>query len=270
MKDVEEEHVMTRFLLGTTEEHERELIRERLAADPSYFERMAALDDALILQALRHELSPETQELFDKAYLTSPARRARVEQAKTLLDVARDWQVAAPVEQVTSTAVTAPSRRLSRITGALKPHLSYAAGVLLVIGFAMGYLTLSVTGNGVPTRETMFATTLTAVGEKAPGAASGLDLLRIPAETTRIVTSFAVGVVATSDFVAELESPEGNPVSQPSILLIEPEASTGSSRLTVSFAPPQDGDYVLQLRRGAGGPSVAAQAFRITRWKLPN
>ena len=90
MEDANDDRAMTDFLLGRVEGETREQILDQLGTDEAYFERMAALEDDLILRWHRGELSPEERALFAQVY-AAPARRARVDAALALLRSAAEW-----------------------------------------------------------------------------------------------------------------------------------------------------------------------------------
>jgi hypothetical protein len=140
MHDLVDEHVMTSFLLGTLEADDKERIADRLAHDIGYFEAMEALDDDLILRWHRGDLSGEQQQLFKHAYLSAPARRARVDESRALLDAAQAWN-ARPRASLWTRIVAwlvAPSRA---------PRFAFvAAGALLAAAISLsGYVARSTT-----------------------------------------------------------------------------------------------------------------------------
>lgn len=262
MDEAGEGHVMTRFLLGALGAAERERVLDRLAAEPQYFEEMAATEDDLILKYHHHQLAADDRALFDEAYLRSPARRARVDEMAALIEAAR----AAGAVDPWSRLLGLGSRALGWFLAPFEVLRVAVAAMLVAVLWLAGYAGRTPSRRGGPVQPITFATTLTAVGEKGLGAAQGMDRVRIPAGTVEIRLSFEIESPNSGEqFVAELDALDDGAVAQRTPPLIEP--SPAGATVTVTIAAPPDGDYVLRLRRVAGGPAeiVARHAFRLTR-----
>jgi anti-sigma factor RsiW len=79
------EKLMIRYLLGDVPEDEQIRIEERFFTDDEYFEQLLALEDDLIDDYVNGELTDREREQFEEYFLASPARRQRVEFAKTFM-----------------------------------------------------------------------------------------------------------------------------------------------------------------------------------------
>lgn len=79
-----EERDRVRLLLGELEEAERALLEQNLLASEEEFERMESSEEDLIDDYLAGALPAEDRERFEKAYLSSPERRERIEFARAL------------------------------------------------------------------------------------------------------------------------------------------------------------------------------------------
>jgi hypothetical protein len=118
---------LTEYLLGRLSEDERSLIEERFLADPGVHDQLRAVERDLIDRYVRGEL-PDP-EVFEANYLSSPARRARVEFARSLMESPNR-----------SPAVTFPSAPRSaaadsRFSRGLSPAWRMAAaGAIVVAG----------------------------------------------------------------------------------------------------------------------------------------
>ena len=269
MDEIAEEHVMTRFLLGALDVAGRERMLDRLAAEPSYFEEMAATEDDLILRYHHRQLSAEDRALFAAAYLHSPARRARVAEALALIEATKAWKAGGAVSPW-SKFVERLRRALDWFVAPFQVPRFALAGLLVAAVLLAGYAGRALQRDPRTVRLVTFATTLTAVGDKGPGTALGMDRLRVPPGTVEIQPSFEIESPRRGEqFAAELEALDGGTVAQPSPPLIEPSAA--GATVTVTVAVPPDGDYVLRLRRVAGGSPeiVAAHAFRLRRAEPP-
>jgi hypothetical protein len=80
----EEEKLMVRYLLGEATDEERTYVERRFLADHDYFERILALEEALVDQYATGGLAPSEQELFDKTSVSE--RRENVESTKELIE----------------------------------------------------------------------------------------------------------------------------------------------------------------------------------------
>src|SRR5215469_3187232 len=79
------DELLTRYLLGAAKASESEQLDELSIVDNELAWRLDALEQDLVDAFVRNELFGETLERFEKHYLSSPARREKVEIARTLL-----------------------------------------------------------------------------------------------------------------------------------------------------------------------------------------
>jgi anti-sigma-K factor RskA len=75
---------LTRYLLGTLPEEEREHLDELSIVDDDVALRLRVTEDELIDAYVRGELNGSTLERFEAEYLSTPERRSRVQFAQTL------------------------------------------------------------------------------------------------------------------------------------------------------------------------------------------
>lgn len=80
----DEKRVLIRYLLGELSEKDRNRTEEQFFADGHCFEELIAAEQGLIDRYLRGELCEAERESFERRYLDSPARRARVDFARAL------------------------------------------------------------------------------------------------------------------------------------------------------------------------------------------
>ena len=113
MQDLDDDRVMTTFLLGALGAGDIDRIADRLVGDAPYFEAMAALEDDLILRWTRGDLPAEQVQRFVRAYLHRPARRARVDASRILIEAVRTWIARLPDSSKTRPAAwrAAPPHR---------------------------------------------------------------------------------------------------------------------------------------------------------------
>lgn len=257
MPDANEERVMTDYLLGGLDAATRDQILERLGADPAYYERMAALDDDLILRWHRGGLTAEQRASFAVSYAT-PARRSRVDDALTLL---RAMEASREVPR-SSPGFLSRLRAWTLASGPL-PRYAFAASVVLVAGL---FLWDRNRGTLSPEASTLSAT-LGAQGERGAPSAS-FDRLEVLSTHTRVeLTVKGLTVPNGAALSAELQARDGGarlPVTRPVMT-----RSDGATDATVTVDAPLlvPGDYVLTLRV-AGSPdgvTVATQSFRVAR-----
>lgn len=79
------EERMTRYLLGRLSETERAQVEQEFFADNEYFERLLAVEDALIDRYLLGELSSADREAAEELLLSSPRQWQEVELAQDLM-----------------------------------------------------------------------------------------------------------------------------------------------------------------------------------------
>ena len=265
MNATDEERVMTRFLLGSLDDAQRERVLDRLTKESAYFEQMAATEDDLILRSLHDQLSAGDQELFAKAYLSSPARRARVEETRALLDAAKAWKER-KAEHLWI--------RILQWLQAPIPIPAFAFGALIVATLsAGGYAARNAmrqpgTGELQPSRSAqpaVLSVELTVESARRE-AAPTMDLVMVPPDKDTLQLWFQLASTASGgQFEAELEAVDSRKVDQlsPPLMVRSPAGATA----IVTIAAPLDGDYVIRVRRASGGSGdvVATHAFRVKR-----
>jgi hypothetical protein len=256
--NLDDERVMTSFLLRSLDEATRERVLDRLENDGTYFEAMAALEDDLILRWHHGLLPPADRGLFAKAYADS-ARRARVDETLALVAAARARQASSGVADTTGAAGAPPA-----VTGkGIFQRWNVAAAAVAVL--AIGLSSLVYVTNRRSTPATPFRVTLSAVGQKSEGN-RGYDLVTIPPGTTDVVLAIRSTAPPEGDLSAELQAREGGAAPRRYRPVVERTATGDTVTVSVSSADLADGDYVLTITADAN-PSepVATQAFRVTR-----
>jgi hypothetical protein len=76
---------IVRYLLGDLPEHEQMRLEDQYLADAEFFDRFLIIEDQLIDDYLRNQLTNRVREQFENHFLRSPRRRERVEFARALL-----------------------------------------------------------------------------------------------------------------------------------------------------------------------------------------
>jgi hypothetical protein len=117
MKDLEEQNIIRRHLLGGLGEEERERFEEQVLADPEYKERVSMEEDELIEDFVAGEMSDDERERFVKHFLSTPHQLQRLELAK-----AAHAYFAGPSAPATSPAVKEPARASKRARGPAAPR----------------------------------------------------------------------------------------------------------------------------------------------------
>jgi len=290
--DQKDDGLMADFLLRRLIPVENERVADRLADEPEFFEAMAAFEDDLIQRWHRRQLSPDDRARFAEVYLTVPARRARVESSRQLLEAADAWKAKLPTAHgAAATAESVYTRAQSHKEGRLWdgvtrwlatpwviPRLTGVAAFasLAVAVFVGGYVVRDAPprpGRDQPGQQTAgrrftMGFTLTAVGEKGAGATQTMDRIAIPADADDIRLTFDVpGAVVGEPYEAQIEALDGAPVAQPGAPRIEQGPTAAVATLMMPAAAWPNGDYVLRLHRRVGGNAevIATRAFRITR-----
>jgi hypothetical protein len=73
-----------RYLLGRMPDEESRVLEQKLLQDREAFDEVMAAEDDLIDEYLEGGLSPDERRYFERAYLSAPDRRARVDFARAL------------------------------------------------------------------------------------------------------------------------------------------------------------------------------------------
>lgn len=277
MTDINDDGVMTRFLLDDLPPAERQAVEERLAADPVYFEALAGLEDDLILRWHRGELSDGEQRLFTQSYFSSPSRQARVASARELIEDAERWKAAAAADSSVWNRLWRwlwTPRYVPRFAGASAVALLVVAVSVPLFMTSEATRRLQLSGQEdselrrqvETTRRLAVAFTLAPVGER--GTREGLNLVLIPRDADEVWLQFEVtDLRATSGLDAMIEPLAGAIVAPARPVRVARTSTSAQVALTVATNELPDGDYVLRLRRATtgGGPVIiASRAFRVT------
>jgi hypothetical protein len=136
--DLNNEELIVRYLLGELPEEQQIAIEDRAFADSEYLAAVTAIENDLIDEYVRHELSGNDRLRFEERFLASAERRKRVAFAKALSEV--HSEVAVPVKNVVSPATSWSWRdSFYAFLNGLNPAARFAvvaAMILLVVGAA--------------------------------------------------------------------------------------------------------------------------------------
>jgi hypothetical protein len=137
--DLNNEKLIARYLLGDLPEEQQVAIEDRAFADKDYLALVTAVENDLIDEYVRQELSPTERQQFERQFLASAERRKRVEFAKVLARV--------PERTVVSeTAKWSWRDSLYALISGLNPaaKIAFAAVMLLLIVGGAWLLTATV------------------------------------------------------------------------------------------------------------------------------
>lgn len=91
--DLNNENLIARYLLGELSEEQQIAIEDRAFADKNYLASITAVENDLIDEYARNELSGAERQRFEKQFLASADRRKRVEFARALAGVMEEEAV---------------------------------------------------------------------------------------------------------------------------------------------------------------------------------
>ena len=277
MNQVEDEQVLTRFLLGDVEPADRQAAEDRLAEDPVFFEALCALEDEMILKWHRGELADGDWRLFAQSYMTSPARQARVAGVRELIDVAEQWKHEGELQP----SLWGMPRWLTVPWHVPRFALAAAGAVVIAVVPTLLYQTrdtmrrlqeaereiTSLREQGGP-QHLAVVFTLNPVTVRGQDT-DALNVVRIPRDAAEVRLQFEMADPGTpAGFDAILEPLERRLATTPRPARLERTATGMLVTLTLSAADLPDGDYVLRLRRLTAGDSsdiVATRTLRVTR-----
>jgi hypothetical protein len=138
MMSVDNEKLISQYLLGELPEEQQVEIEDRAFSDKEYLANITAVENDLIDEYVRGELSAADQQRFESRFLASAERRKRVEFAKALRTVVSEST--GSEKKVVQTAKTWTWREsLYAFINGLNPaaRLAFvAAAILLVAGAA--------------------------------------------------------------------------------------------------------------------------------------
>ena len=80
----ESDDQIIRYLLHEMNEEELSMMEQRIEDETEFFDLIAAIEDELIMQYVRGDMKGGLRPRFEKVYLATPDRRARIESAREL------------------------------------------------------------------------------------------------------------------------------------------------------------------------------------------
>lgn len=232
------------YLLGSLPEDELERFEEECFAQEDWPDELAQVEEDLVDDYLRDELTAEQRRLFRQNYLTTDARRERVALAAALLRHV-DEEQAAPV----TTRAQAPDKPAeagwwNSFWGG-RPW-AMAAAALAVVVVVAGVWWLARSG---PAPSPFVALTLNVSrGDRSVGAEEGSVKLPRGTRELRLTLKLPEGSAQAAGYRAELLSEGGEP---------KPSEVTGQNAQTVSVSIPaarlSGGSYAVRLYSAAPG-----------------
>ena len=135
--DLNNEKLISRYLLGELSEEQQVEIEDRAFADKEYLASITAVENDLIDEYVRHELSEADRRKFESRFLASAERRKRVEFAKALSRV--------PIAEKTVVHQWSWREPLYAFLSALNPAARFAFAAAMLILLAGGAWLLTTT-----------------------------------------------------------------------------------------------------------------------------
>jgi len=131
---VDNEKLISRYLLGELPDEQQVEIEDRAFSDQEYLASITAVENDLIDEYVRGELSADARQRFESRFLASAERRKRVEFAKALRTVVSESPA---VKKVVQPATTWRESLYAFLNG-LNPaaRLAFVAAALLVVAVA--------------------------------------------------------------------------------------------------------------------------------------
>ncbi len=146
--------LMKRYLLGTASPEERTALENEYLSDADAFEELTAAENDLIDSYTRGKLSELDKQEFEKRYLTSPKRQARVDFSLAL------GEVSSQPHQTTSIGKPSFSQELLAFFQLRSPIFQWGFAAVCAVALVATILSLRVTHNrdlqarlGSPQRE---------------------------------------------------------------------------------------------------------------------
>jgi hypothetical protein len=139
---IDDEELMTRYLLGELSEEERVRLEEQFFTDEEYYERLLAREDELTYDYAQGDLSPRERGRFEERFLASAEGRRKAGFARALIEKASEFKAAGAREA--SRPEQSPRRpSLSALFGFRRPALGFSlAAAALVVALGAAWLML--------------------------------------------------------------------------------------------------------------------------------
>src|SRR5690349_5374642 len=134
--DLNNEKLIARYLLGDLPEEQQVAIEDRAFADKDYLALVTAVENDLIDEYVRQELSPTERQQFERQFLASTARRKRVEFAQALARIPERTVVSEPAKWRSS---------LYAFISGLNPAAKFAVVAVMLLLLAGGAWLLTAT-----------------------------------------------------------------------------------------------------------------------------
>jgi hypothetical protein len=132
------DQTIVRYLLNELSEEDQARLEDAYLADGSLFEQVRAMEEELIEDYVKGDLSGPERRLFERHYLASEQRRARIETARQLVRVCSSES---PPEAATGDSVRKSSSMYSWIGLFARQRLALgfgvAAALLLILGLGL-------------------------------------------------------------------------------------------------------------------------------------
>jgi hypothetical protein len=154
-----DDQTIIRYLLNELSEEDGMRLEEAYLEDESLFERLRALEEELIEEYVKGELSGRERELFERHYLASEQRRARIETARQLVQIC----------SVKSAVRPAPNDRIDSKFFYMSSWLRLIEKQHLNLGFGVAAALLLIVGLGLVIELLRLRGQLAVVGEERAG-----------------------------------------------------------------------------------------------------
>jgi hypothetical protein len=254
-----DESVLRRYLLGTATSESREDLEARLFSDDRIFaERLSIAEDELVSDYVQNGLNDAERQDFEKHFLCTDERRAKLEFARALHASAQRLDVARSTSGRSSPMRESPWAWLRRPV--LSPAWGLAAAALLVLAVEIPRF-VSMSGDSDVMVISLAAGRTRAAGSELPrvrlDARSQIVRLQLESESTRFAAYRASLYQVEDDaLLAEMRL---TPASQP-----------GSSAITLTVPAESlaEGDYYVRLHGlapGANPVPLQRYDFRVLR-----
>jgi hypothetical protein len=243
--DVREQVV--RYLFDEMDDAERRSLDDSLISTPEFSDTIASIEDELILQYVCGDLDPRLLSRFNEVYMASPAKLARVENARALRRA---------VQEISA-------ERKPHATRSLQIRLSIAAAAaVILIAAVLWPLRHRFASDRVPepgkTPYVSFATFSLEPGNTRSGEGAQITL---PAGIDEVHFELAVPSAAAAQTYQAVLGTAERPDAWKGV--VTPQ--DGHLVAVVPVKVLRAGDYTLELERS--GEEVMTFYFRVAKWQ---
>ena len=137
-RDISNEDILTRFLLGQVSDEERSQIEQRFLGDGDYYQQLLIVEDELRCAYANGSLAPADREQFEKRFMQFPDEKPRVELARAMIGELSRAAVESAPELLVSKERQSRWTKFASLFSLKLPAIGYATAAIVVFLLVAG------------------------------------------------------------------------------------------------------------------------------------